>query len=63
MRIGADLHENRFVIEKHVLNLFWSFLNLLDLENGSGSKFYARKWYWPIWKPKVKAFRVKTMNL
>ena len=40
MRGGADLHENGLFIEKAVFALFWSFLDLLDLRNGSGSKFY-----------------------
>ena len=63
MRIGADLHENQRFIEKIGLRLFWSFLDLLDLKNGSGSKFYAGKWYREVWKPKINLFRDKTMNL
>ena len=62
MRIGADLHENRLFMKSAVLGLFCSFLDLLDLKNGSGSKFYAGKWYREVWKPKINAFRVKTIN-
>ena len=44
--IGADLHENRLFIEKRCFRFsFWSFLSLLDLKNGSGSKFCTGKWY------------------
>ena len=57
MRGGADLHENLLFIENVILGLFWSFWDLLDLKNGSGSKFYARKWYQDLWKPKFKTFR------
>ena len=32
-----------FLLKIAVLGLFWSFLDLLDLKNGSGSKFYAGK--------------------
>ena len=55
--LGADLHENQLLLKNVVLGLFWSFLDLLDLKNGSGSKFYARKWYRDLWKPKFKTFR------
>ena len=40
--IGADLHEN-FLLKNAVLDPFCEFLDLLELKNGSGSKFYARK--------------------
>ena len=43
--IGADLQENLLFMKNAILDLFWSFLDLLDLKNGSGSKFYAGKWY------------------
>ena len=52
-----------FLLKTSVLGLFWSFLDLLDLKNGSGSKFYAGKWYREVWKPKINLFRDKTMNL
>ena len=51
---GADLHENLLFIEKHILELFWSFVDLLDVKNGSRSKFCTRKWYRDVWKPKIK---------
>ena len=46
----ADLHENQLFTKNMCFGLFWQFLNLLDLKNGSGSKFYAWKWYWDVWK-------------
>ena len=61
--IGADLHENRLLFKNAVLHLFWSFLDLLDLKNGSGSKFYGGKCFREVWKPKNKLFRDKSMNL
>ena len=61
--IGADLHENRLFMKNLILDPFWSFLDLLDVKNGSGSKFYAGKWYQEVWKPKINLFRDKTMNL
>ena len=63
LRKGADLHEMQLFIENVVLSLFWSFLDLLDVKNGSGSKFYTGKWYREVWKPKINLFRDKTMNL
>ena len=61
--IGADLHKNRLFIKNTILSVFWSFLDVLDLKNGSGSKFYAGKWYREVWKPKINLFRDKTVNL
>ena len=48
-----------FLLKNVVLDLFWSFLGLLDLKNGSGSKFYARKWYREVWRSKFKLFYEK----
>ena len=59
--IGADLHENQLFIKNFVLGLFWSFLDLLDLKNGSGSKFYAGKWYREVWKLKIMPFHAKSV--
>ena len=56
MRGGANLHENQFFIEKYVWDLFWWFLGLLNLKNGSSSKFYAGKWHREAWKLKFKPF-------
>ena len=36
--------------------LFRLFLDLLDLKNGTGSKFYTGKWYSEVWKRKIKLF-------
>ena len=62
MRIGGDLHENQLFMKNVVLSLFWSFLDLLDLKNGSSSKFYAEKWCQEVWKSKLKPFRGKSMT-
>ena len=59
---GGRNHENRLLLKNAVLGLFWSFWDLLDLKNGSGSKFYARKWYWDLRKPKIKLFRCKNVK-
>ena len=61
--IGADLHKNQLLLKNVVLSHFWSFLDLLDLKNGSGSKFYAGKCYREVWKSKLKPFRNKSMIL
>ena len=53
----------RFFMKNVILDLFWSFLGLLDLKNGSGSNFYARKWYRDLLKPKFKAFHDNSMIL
>ena len=39
VRIGNDLAKMHFLLKNVVLGQFWIFLNLLDLKNGSGSKF------------------------
>ena len=38
---GRPPRKSTFFIKNTILNLFWSFLDLLNLKNGSGSKFYA----------------------
>ena len=53
----ADLTKNALVYEKHSFGQFWPFLDLLDLKNASGSRFYTGKWYPEVWKPKIKIFR------
>ena len=58
---GGRNHENRLFIEKLVLAQFWPFLDLLDLKNGSGSKFRVEWCYREVWKPKIKAFRGKSI--
>ena len=52
-----------FLLKNAVLGLFWSFLDLLHLKNGSGSKFYAGKWYREVWKPKITVFHGKNVIL
>ena len=61
--LGADLNENLLFIKNMILGLFWSFLDLLDLKNGSGSKFYGGKRYREVWKPKIKPFRCQNVIL
>ena len=53
--------KNVFFGEKKI-DLFGLFLDLLDLKNGSGSKFYTRKWYSEVWKRKIKLFYGKTIR-
>ena len=63
MRIGADLHENLLFTKYVIFGLFWSIWDLLDFINGSGSKFYARKWYRDLWKRKFKALHDNSIIL
>ena len=60
---GADLHENQLFIEKQYFRPIWPFWDLLDLKNGSGSKFRLKWWYREVWKPKIKLFHDKNMKL
>ena len=60
---GPPSTKIHFLWKNAVVSVFWSFLDLLDLKNGSGSKFDAGKRYREIWKPKINLFRDKTMNL
>ena len=39
VRIGNGLTKNDFLLKNVDLGHFWPFLDLLDLKNGSGSKF------------------------
>ena len=52
-----------FLLKNVVLGLLYSFLDLLDLKNGSCSKFYVGKWYREAWKPNIKVFRDKSIIL
>ena len=61
--LGSTSTKIMFSLKNNVLGVFWLFLDLLDFKNGSGSKFYAGKWYREVWKPKINLFRDKTMNL
>ena len=60
---GRPPRKSTFFMKNAVLGPFWSFLDLLDLKNGSGSKFYAGKWYRDVWRTKINPFRVKSMKL
>ena len=62
MRKADGITKIYFLMKNALLDLFVSFLSLLDLKNGSGSKFYARKWYRDLRKPKMNLFRDKNMN-
>jgi hypothetical protein len=61
MGIGADLHENQLLIEKHSVTPFLVISRPSRPQHGSGSKFYAGKWYREVWKPKSKPFRAKSV--
>ena len=58
---GGRNHENRLLLKNTFLDQFWPFLDLLDLKNGSGSKFRVEWCYREVWKPKIKAFRGKSI--
>ena len=58
---GGRNHENRPLLKNAVLGLFWSFWDLLDLKNGSGSKFRVEWYYREVWKSKIKPFHGKSM--
>ena len=60
-RIGADLHENRLFIEKLCFMPILVISGPSRPQNGSGSKFYAGKWYRELWKPKIKLFHAKSV--
>ena len=64
-RFGSGLTSRKLdlLLKGAVLGQFWPFLDLLDLKNGSSSKFYAGKSYREVWKLKINLFRDKTMNL
>ena len=44
VRIGNDLTKIDFLLKNVDFDHFWPFLDLLDLKNGSGSKF--RSFWW-----------------
>ena len=48
-----------FLLKNGVFRLFGSFWGLLDLKNGSGSKFRLKWWYREVWNHKIKPFRDK----
>ena len=54
---GPTSTKINFLLKNIVLAHFWSFLDLLGLKNGSGSKFYAGNCYREVWKPRIKLFR------
>ena len=59
---GRPPQKMYFLGKNVVLGPFWPFLDLLDLKNGTGSKFYTGKWYSEVWKRKIKLFHEKTTN-
>ena len=50
-----------FLLKNAILDLFWPFWGLLDVKNGSGSKFCTRKWYREVQKSKFKHFRDESL--
>ena len=61
-RMGAPHEKWTFWRTKKYFDIFWPFLDLLDLKNESGSKFYTGKWYSEVWKRKIKLFHEKSTN-
>ena len=50
-----------FLVKNIVLDHFWPFLDLLDLKNGSGSKFRSFWWYPEVCTTKINPFHEKSM--
>ena len=61
-RIGDDLTKIDFLLKNVVLGQFWPFLDLLDLKNGSGSKFYVIHTRREVWRSKLRPFRDKSIS-
>ena len=61
VRIGNDLPKIYFLLKLFVLDHFWSFLDLLDVRNGSGSKFQVYGWYREVCTTKISSFRGKSV--
>ena len=59
VRIGNDLTKIDFLLKNLVLGHFLPFLDLLDVRNGSGSKFRVYGWYPEVCTKKVSPFRDK----
>ena len=59
---GQPPRKSFFFMKNAGLGLFWSFLDLLDLKNGSGSKFRVEWWYQEVWKSKLKLFHDKSLK-
>ena len=61
VRIGNDLTKIDFLLKNVVLGHFWPFLDLLDVRNGSGSKFRVYGWYPEVCTTKISPFRGKSV--
>ena len=61
VRIGNDLTKIYFLLKNAVLEHFWPFLDLLDVRNGSGSKFRVYGWYRDLCTTKISPFRGKSV--
>ena len=61
VRIGNDLTKIDFLLKNAVLGHFWPFLDLLDVRNGSGSKFRVYGWYPEVCTTKISPFRGKSV--
>ena len=57
--IGATFTKN-VVFKNNVLDAFWAFLDLLDLKNGSSSKFQVELCYREVSNPIFTRFHKKT---
>ena len=64
--LGRPHEKCTFLLKKAVLvnfDQFWPFLDLLDLKNGSGSKFCIGWYRGEVWKRKMKRFHAKSLKL
>ena len=63
VRIGNDLAKMHFLLKNVVLDQFRPFLDLLDVRNGSGSKFRVYGWYREVYTMKISSFHEKNVKL
>ena len=61
VQIGNDLTKIDFLLINAVLVFFWPFLALLDVRNGSDSKFRVYGWYREVCTTKISPFRGKSV--
>ena len=59
---GPTSRKMDFFTKNTVLGQFSPFLDLLDLKNGSGSKFRVEWYDREVWRSKIKPFRNKFLN-
>ena len=58
---GPTSTKTDFLLKNAVLVHFWLISDLLDLKNGSGSKFQSFWWYRDVCTTKISPFHEKSM--